>query len=167
MTWLSSPLIIRLFPYLDYHESVILLKTSLKDLILIIKSTYQGWYHSLRPDPGDWWKFSNNFWLQEVPPRWSWRSSLYLYHPPWFQKGTRLGGWSSCWPFTNGTGPVSLVLDLYIAHDRFGSSVDPTLNVNLYYPDDIDRSLDETTVDKIRKYHSDYDNNPPNPLIKF
>ena len=29
-------------PYLDYHESVILQKTRLKDLILIIKSTYQG-----------------------------------------------------------------------------------------------------------------------------
>jgi hypothetical protein len=47
MAWLSNPLIIRLFPYLDYHESVILQKTGLKDLILIIKSTYQGWYHSL------------------------------------------------------------------------------------------------------------------------
>ncbi len=45
--WLSNPLIIRLFPYLDYHESVILQKTSLKGLILIIKSTYQGWYVSL------------------------------------------------------------------------------------------------------------------------
>ena len=30
-----------------YHESVILQKTRLKGLILIIKSTYQGWYHSL------------------------------------------------------------------------------------------------------------------------
>ena len=49
MDWLSSPLIIRLFPYLDYHESVILQKTSLKGLILIIKSTYQGWNHSLMP----------------------------------------------------------------------------------------------------------------------
>jgi hypothetical protein len=47
MAWLSSPLIIRLFPYLDYHESVILQKTTLKVLILIIKSTYQGWYHVL------------------------------------------------------------------------------------------------------------------------
>jgi hypothetical protein len=37
-----NPLILRLFPYLDYHESVILQKTSLKVLILIIKSTYQG-----------------------------------------------------------------------------------------------------------------------------
>ncbi len=32
MTLLSSPLIIRLFPYLDYHESVILRKTRLKVL---------------------------------------------------------------------------------------------------------------------------------------
>ncbi len=47
MAWLSNPLIIRLFPYLDYHESVILQKTSLKGLILIIKSTYQGWCHAL------------------------------------------------------------------------------------------------------------------------
>jgi hypothetical protein len=47
MTWLSSPFIIRLFPYLDYHESVILQKTSLQGLILIIKSTYQGWCHAL------------------------------------------------------------------------------------------------------------------------
>ncbi len=45
--WLSNPSIIRLFPHLDYHESVILLRTSLKDLILIIKSTYQGWYVAL------------------------------------------------------------------------------------------------------------------------
>jgi len=48
MSWLSSPLIIRLFPYVDYHESVILQNTNLKGLILIIKSTYQGWYHSLK-----------------------------------------------------------------------------------------------------------------------
>ena len=34
----KSPLIIRLFADLDYHESVTLQKTSLKDLILIIKS---------------------------------------------------------------------------------------------------------------------------------
>ncbi len=44
--WLSIPLIIRLFPYPDYHESVIPQKNRLKDLILIIKSTYQGWYVS-------------------------------------------------------------------------------------------------------------------------
>jgi hypothetical protein len=45
--WLSRPLIIRLFPNLDYHESVILPKTRLKGLILIIKSTYQPWYVTL------------------------------------------------------------------------------------------------------------------------
>ena len=33
--WLSSPLIIRLFPHLDHHESVILSKTRIKGLILI------------------------------------------------------------------------------------------------------------------------------------
>ncbi len=62
---------------------------------------------------------------------------------------------------------MSLVLDLYIAHNRFGNSADPTLDGNLHYSNDMDRSLDETTVDKIRKYHSDYDNNSPNPLFKL
>jgi hypothetical protein len=47
MPWLSSPLIIRLFPDLDYHESVILQKTSLKSLILIIKS---GKNRHIHPD---------------------------------------------------------------------------------------------------------------------
>ena len=42
------------FPYLDYHESVILQKTSLKGLILIIKSTYQGWYHALKTTNLSW-----------------------------------------------------------------------------------------------------------------
>ncbi len=31
-------------------------------------------------------------------------------------------------------GPVPLVLDLRIAHDRFGSSSDPILNGQLHYP---------------------------------
>jgi len=61
----------------------------------------------------------------------------------------------------NVEGPVSLVLDLRIAHDRFGSSSDPNLNGHLYYPNDIDRSLNETVTDKIQKYRSDYNNNPP------
>ena len=59
------------------------------------------------------------------------------------------------------SGPVPLVLDLRISHDRFGSSSDPSLNGNLHYPNDIDRSLNESDADKIRKYHSDYNNNPP------
>ena len=38
----------------------------------------------------------------------------------------------------NAAGPVPLVLDLRIAHDRFGSSADPNLNGKLHYPNDID-----------------------------
>ena len=48
-----------------------------------------------------------------------------------------------------------------IIHDRFGSSSDPSLNGHLHYPNDIDKSLNESATDKIRKYHTDYSNNPP------
>ncbi len=65
---------------------------------------------------------------------------------------------------TDEAGPVPLVLDLRITHDRFGCSSDPSLNGNLHYPNNIDRSLNETTDDKIRKYHSDYNINPPNTV---
>ena len=58
-------------------------------------------------------------------------------------------------------GPVPLVLDLRIAHDRFGSSSDPSINGHLHYPNYIDRSLNEVVTDKIRKYRGDYNNNPP------
>jgi hypothetical protein len=61
----------------------------------------------------------------------------------------------------NAADPVPLVLDLLIAHDRFGSSSDLNLNGHLHYPDDIDKSLNESASDKIRKYKSDYNNNPP------
>jgi hypothetical protein len=61
----------------------------------------------------------------------------------------------------NVSGPLSLVLDLLIAHDRFGSSSDPSLNGHLHYPNDIDKSLNETAAYKIRKYRADYNNNPP------
>jgi hypothetical protein len=54
----------------------------------------------------------------------------------------------------NETGPVPLVLDLRIAHDRFDSRYDPTLNGRLHY-NDIDKSLNEDAADKIRKYHAD------------
>jgi hypothetical protein len=47
----------------------------------------------------------------------------------------------------NPTGPVPLVLDLRIAHDRFGSSSDPSLNGQLHYPNDIDKSLNEAATD--------------------
>jgi hypothetical protein len=58
-------------------------------------------------------------------------------------------------------GPVPLVLDLLITHDRFGSTSDPSLNGHLHYPNDIDKSLNESVTDKIRKYRADYNNNPP------
>ena len=37
-----------------------------------------------------------------------------------------------------------------------------SLNGHLNYPNDIDKSLNESASDKIRKYHADYNNNPPN-----
>jgi hypothetical protein len=52
----------------------------------------------------------------------------------------------------NTTDPVPLVLDLHIDHERFGSSSDPSLNGYLNYPNDIDKSLNESVDDKIRKY---------------
>ncbi len=58
-------------------------------------------------------------------------------------------------------GPVSLVLDLRIAHDRVGSITDPTLNGHLRYPNNLDKSLNDVATDKIRKYHTDYNNTPP------
>jgi hypothetical protein len=64
----------------------------------------------------------------------------------------------------NESGPVSLVLDLRIDHDRFESSSDPSLNGNLHYPHNIDRSLIEDSDDKIRKYPVDYNNNPPDSV---
>ncbi len=62
----------------------------------------------------------------------------------------------------NAAGTVPLVLDLRIVHDRFTSNSDLILNGHLHYPDDIDRSLNETSADKVRKYRTDYNNNPPN-----
>jgi hypothetical protein len=59
----------------------------------------------------------------------------------------------------NAAGPVPLVQDLRIDHDRFGSSSDPSLNGHLHYPSDIDKSLNEAAADKIRKYRADYKNN--------
>ena len=51
-----------------------------------------------------------------------------------------------------------------IAHDRFGSSSDPSINGHLHYPNDLDGSLKETVVDKIRQYHDDYNNRPSNSI---
>ena len=64
-------------------------------------------------------------------------------------------------PLENETDPVPLVMDLRMSHDRWGSRSDPSINGHLHYPNDIDRSLNETTDDKIRKYRADYNNNNP------
>jgi hypothetical protein len=61
----------------------------------------------------------------------------------------------------NAAGLVSLVMDLHIIHDRFGSTSDPSLNGHLHYPNDLDKTLNVTVTDKIRKDRSDYNNNPP------
>ena len=55
--------------------------------------------------------------------------------------------------------------NVYISHERFGRISDPTLHGNLHYSNDIDRSLNETVGDKIRKYHTDYNNNPSNAIF--
>jgi hypothetical protein len=64
----------------------------------------------------------------------------------------------------NETGPVPLVLDPRIAHDRVGSSTDPTLNGHLKYPNNLDQSLNDETAEKIRKYRADYNNRPPSAV---
>jgi len=64
----------------------------------------------------------------------------------------------------NAVGTVSLVLDLRIDHERWGSSTDPTLNGQLHYPNDLHKPLNEVATDKIRKYRADYNNKPPNAI---
>jgi len=67
----------------------------------------------------------------------------------------------------NAVGPVPLVLDLRITHERFGSSSNPSLNGNLHYRNDIDRSINEDTADKIRKYRTDYFRLHPPSAVAF
>ena len=76
-------------------------------------------------------------------------------------RGQRCGDRADQLPREHG-GSVPLVLDLHIAHDRWGSSSDPSING--HYPNDIDRSLNETVTDKIRKNRADCNNNPPSSV---
>ena len=64
----------------------------------------------------------------------------------------------------NAAGPVPLVLDLRVAHDRVGSSADPALNGHLRHPNNLDKSLNDAAADTIRKYRADYNNNPPSAV---
>jgi hypothetical protein len=73
-----------------------------------------------------------------------------------FHNKQQLAGYT----LANAAGPVPLVLDLHIAHDRFGSCSNPDLNGKLHSPNDMDKSLNETPPDTIRKYLSDSNNNP-------
>ena len=65
----------------------------------------------------------------------------------------------------NAADPVPLVLDLRVAHDRVGSCADPALNGHLRYPNNLDKSLNDSATDKIRKYRTDYNNNPPSTVV--
>ena len=55
-------------------------------------------------------------------------------------RGQRCGDNELVGYLANAAGPVPLVLDLRIAHERFGSSSDPSFNGHLYYPNDVDSS---------------------------
>ena len=62
-------------------------------------------------------------------------------------RGQRCGDIELAGYLANAAGPVPLVLDLRIAHDRFGSSSDPSIHGHLHYPNDLDGSLKEAAVD--------------------
>ena len=60
----------------------------------------------------------------------------------------------------NVSGPVSLVLDLLITHERWGSRSDPSINGHLHYPNDVDRSLNDSFMSVIAstsgRLHSEF-----------
>ena len=70
-----------------------------------------------------------------------------------------------CSILSNGVGPVSLVLDLCIVHERWGSSSNPSLNGHSHYPADIDRTLNEVAIDKVLQYRADYNNRPSHTIV--
>ena len=59
---------------------------------------------------------------------------------------------------------MSLVLDLHITHERWGSSSNPSLNGQLHYPTDLDKTINETAADKNLQYRADYHNRPSNAI---
>ena len=60
---------------------------------------------------------------------------------------------------------VSLVVDLCITYEHWGSNSNPSLNVHLHYPTDIDRTLNETATDKVLQYRVDYNNRPSHVIV--
>ena len=79
-------------------------------------------------------------------------------------RGQRCGDIELAAYLANASGPVPLVLDLRIAHERWGRSSDPNLNGHLHYPNDLDGPLNEAAADKIRAYRADYNNVPSNAI---
>jgi len=79
-------------------------------------------------------------------------------------RGQHCGDMELAGYLANEAGPVPLVLDLRIAHDRVGSSADPSLNGHLKYPNNLDQSLNDAANDKIRKYRADYNDRPPSAV---
>ena len=59
---------------------------------------------------------------------------------------------------------MPLVLNLRIAHERWASSSDPSINGQLHYLHDLDGSLNEAAADEIRQYRADYNNRPSNAI---
>ena len=81
-------------------------------------------------------------------------------------RGERCGNIELAAYLSNSERPVSLVLDLRIVHERWGSSSKPSLNGHLHCPTDIDRTLNESAADKVLQYRADY-NNRPSHVITF
>ena len=79
-------------------------------------------------------------------------------------RGQRCGDIELAAYLANAAGLVPLVLDLRIAHERWGSSSDPSLNGHLHYPNDLYGPLNEAAADKIRQYRADYNNRPSNAI---
>ncbi len=71
------------------------------------------------------------------------------------------------WLPRDAAGPVSLVLDLRIVHVRFGRRSDPSITGRLHYPNDLDGPLNESSTNKIRTYHGDYNNRPSNVILSW
>ena len=68
-------------------------------------------------------------------------------------RGQRCGDIELAAYLANAAGSVPLVLDLRIAHERFGSTSDPSINGHLHYPNNLDGSLNEAAAAQIK-----YDN---------
>ena len=72
----------------------------------------------------------------------------------------------------NMAGPVPLVMDLRITHERrgrknrWGRITNPSFGEQLHYPNpsDIDWTLTESSDDKTRNYRPDYNNRPSNTI---